>query len=265
MNIDKYELYENSVQNAEYEADLIAKMYRKYFQVEPCILREDFCGSFALCREWLHQGKKVPRIAIGIDHDPKVLAWGEKKHLPELTAEQKKRLQIICGDVRTTRLVHADVCTAFNFSYWIFLQRTTLIQYFRTVRKSLRKRKGIFLLDAYGGTESEIEKEESRREKGFTFIWEQRKFFPGTREMDCRIHFRLASKKTMRNAFRYYWRLWTPPEITDALIEAGFTEIDWYYEGTNAKTGEGNGRYYLSKDSKGENAETWIGFAVARA
>ena len=259
----KYRLYERAVQNVEYEAQLISRIYKKYRDETPLVMREDFCGTFALSCAWLKASKKPKSAAIAVDIDPKVLQWGVENNLNALTADQQKALHLFNDNVINVSRPPCDICVAFNFSYWIFTERKTLLTYFENVLRSL-KTKGVFVVDAYGGSEAEIEKKEYRKEKDFTFIWEQRKFYPGTREMDCRIHFLLHKKKQqMNNAFRYFWRLWTPPEITEALLTAGFQAVDWYYEDSDRKTGEGTGKFRLSKNGRGSNAETWIGYAVA--
>ncbi len=153
-----------------------------------------------------------------------------------------------------------DIVAAFNFSYWIFKTRDDLREYFTNCLKSLNKR-GMLILDAFGGARAHTEQEEPRRCAGFTYIWEHAQFSPTTHDMECRIHFKFHDGTTMRNAFRYSWRLWSPVEIAELLQEAGFKNLHFYFEGTDQKTGEGNGVF--REMPRGEAAETWIAYIVA--
>jgi hypothetical protein len=65
----------------------------------------------------------------------------------------------------------------------------------------------------------------------------------------------------MKRAFTYHWRLYSLPEIQDCLREAGFSNVTVYWEGTNHKTGEGNGVFKPSR--RGEACAGWIAYLVA--
>ena len=67
----------------------------------------------------------------------------------------------------------------------------------------------------------------------------------------------------LERAFTYDWRLWTLPEITETLLEAGFADVSVYWEGTEEKTGEGNGIFTVT--TRGEACEGWIAYLVASA
>ena len=255
---DKHVLYEESVQNVEFEVDILQRFYRKYNKAKPSTLKEDFCGTFALSCEWVKRNKN--HRALGVDLDHKTLAWGKKHNLSQLKAEEQKRIQLIQANVLDLRQPRVDIIAAFNFSYWVFRQRKELYAYFCQAYHSL-KQKGMLVLDAFGGPAAETEQEEERKCEGFTYIWEHASFFPLTREMRCKIHFHFKDGTRMRNAFVYDWRLWTPPEISELLYSAGFRQVHWYMEGTDEKSGEGNGVFRPSK--RGENAETWIAYALA--
>ena len=121
----------------------------------------------------------------------------------------------------------------------------------------------ILILDAFGGSACQLENDDEPEEReceGFTYVWEHKKFHPVTHYMECRIHFEFEDGSEMRNAFKYEWRLWNPPEITELLLEAGFDDVHWFFEGTDHKSGEGDGVYRRSR--KGEAAETWLAYAV---
>ena len=65
----------------------------------------------------------------------------------------------------------------------------------------------------------------------------------------------------MRKAFTYDWRLWTIPEMTDILLEAGFKDVQIYWEGTDRSTGEGNGIFRRSR--RGDDSEAYVSYIVA--
>jgi hypothetical protein len=67
----------------------------------------------------------------------------------------------------------------------------------------------------------------------------------------------------MDSAFDYYWRLWTLPEIREVLEEAGFSQVDIYWEGTVEETGEGDGIYEPAE--VGDADPGWICYIVAQA
>ena len=52
-NADRYELYQRAVNSPEADIDFLEKAYRHYRGKDPLHFREDFCGTSALCAEWL--------------------------------------------------------------------------------------------------------------------------------------------------------------------------------------------------------------------
>ena len=60
--------------------------------------------------------------------------------------------------------------------------------------------------------------------------------------------------------FTYDWRLWTIPELRDALLEAGFRNVNVYWEGTT-EDGQGDGEYFMAE--KGEECQSWVSYLVA--
>ncbi len=255
---DKYVLYEKAVQNVDFEVYMMERFYKKYRNKKPSFLKEDFCGTFSLCCEWVKRSKDYR--ALGVDLDPKALAWGRKNNLKRLEPEEQDRIELKQANVLEVIRPRVDIIAAFNFSYWIFMSRERMVNYFSTAYKALDK-EGILMLDAFGGSAGEEEGQEERDCDGFQYVWEHSYFHPVTRDMGCKIHFRFRDGTKMQNAFVYRWRLWTPPEISEMLKAAGFQQIDWYFEGTDEKTGEGNGKF--RKSSKGENAQTWIAYVLA--
>ncbi len=256
---DPHDLYERSVQEPEAEVEFIRQAWKEQRGRRPTVIREDFCGTGAASVAWVMN--KPDHIAYGVDIDPTVLDWGRQRHASRLTPAQQKRLHLIEGDVLTARTPEKPECIlAMNFSYFLFKTREALKTYFRTVYNNLTD-DGLFLLDAYGGSESFTEMEEERDLDGFTYVWDQAKYNPITGEVLNHIHFRFPDGTEMTRAFTYDWRLWTLPEIQEVLKEVGFTKVSVYWEGTDESGQEGNGEF--SPTTEGEACEGWIAYLVA--
>ena len=129
---DRYALYGLSVQEPANEAEFFTKTYESLNGRSPRLLREDFCGTHAVCCEWvkLHEDN----VAVGIDLDPEPLAWGEANLQPQLTDEQRSRITLHEDDVRTKAQQPADVLAAQNFSFFLFKTRESLRDYFEQAR-----------------------------------------------------------------------------------------------------------------------------------
>lgn len=256
--LDKHYLYQNAVQCVEAEIDFVEATFKSLKGQAAKTLREDFCGTAQTACEWVR--RDTSNRAWGVDLDPLVLQWGEQNNLTQLTAEQQLRIQLINENVMSPSVADLDVILAMNFSYFIFMDRPLMIDYFKTVKKSLHS-EGVFFLDAFGGYEAAKELKEERECDGYTYIWEQASFNPINSQMQCYIHFVTNDGVKMDRAFDYYWRLWTLPEITEMLLTAGFKSAEVYWEGTDAKTGEGDGVYTQSREGTAD--ASWVCYIVA--
>lgn len=254
---DKYELYQLAVQSADTDVALHRRVFRKLRGRDPLHFREDFCGTGLLSSEWIRFSKR--HTAEGFDIDPEPIAWGLAHNFDPL-GEAASRYTVHLKDVRSRGNVPADVRVAQNFSYYCLSTRAALLDYFRAAREDLA-RDGIFVIDLYGGSESNDEMEETLRCPGFHYVWEQAEFFPGTGEYICHIHFRFPDGTQMRRAFTYHWRQWYLTELRDVLLEAGFAKVINYFEGTakDGESGDGNFRPGV----RGENCAAWIAYLVA--
>ncbi|MBL8861831.1 MAG: class I SAM-dependent methyltransferase [Planctomycetes bacterium] len=257
---DKFELYQLAVQSPEADLAFVARHYRRERGREPLHLREDFCGTALLSATWV-KGRK-DRTAEGFDLDGKTLAWGRAHNLAPLGAAAQ-RVTLHRRDVRERGDRPADIRLAQNFSWSVFKTRAELGGYFRRARQGLAAG-GLFALDIYGGTEATEELEEQRRiEGGFTYVWEQARFLPGTNDYTCHIHFRFRDGSRMRHAFTYEWRLWSVPEVRELLHEAGFRDVRAYFEQSN-QDDEGSGVY--RRDDSGvtcRNCAGWVAYLLA--
>lgn len=255
---DKYELYEKSVQAPDFESEFFAKVYKKTFGRAARVLREDFCGTHAVCCEWVKDHKE--NQAIGVDLDPEPLAWGIVNNQSFLEGHQRERIELIKADVRDDLEPKADVVAGENFSYFIFKTREDLLGYFKAAYGNL-KEQGILMLDFMGGADMlEEDQQEERKFKGFKYIWEQKRFDPISHDVLFYIHFKFPDGSKLKKAFEYDWRLWTIPEVRELLLEAGFAEADVYWEGTDPETNEGSSEY--RKRSSAPAEPTYIPYIV---
>lgn len=254
---DKYVYYNRAVQSPDVDTEFVSDCYKELRGQRPHVLREDFCGAFAVCCEWVKRNKK--NRAIGIDLDPEPIAYGKKHYLTKLKPEQQYRVEIVQGSVMTTRVERADVVLALNFSYYLFKSRLMLRRYFTMARKGL-KSDGLFIIDCFGGKDAQEANEESNKFKDFTYYWDQTNFDPVTNEALFHIHFKLKGEKKRREkVFSYDWRMWTIPEIREVMQEAGFKRTHVYWEGTT-RSGGGDGNF--KRVEKGEECDGWIAYVV---
>ncbi len=235
VKADRYKLYESSVQCAETEVDFVEYEFKKLRGRRPALLREDFCGTAAVCFEWASRGQQ--NTAIGVDIDGEVLNWANENHLPTLKATVRSNVKLIRGDVLKVSTPQQDVILAMNFSYWLFKERKLLLAYFRKVRKNLEL-DGIFFLDCFGGSDAYRELKERTKLDGFTYVWDQAAYNPVNSDISCHIHFHFPDKSKLERAFTYDWRLWTLPEIRELLLDAGFSEVIIYAQAVDPITEE---------------------------
>lgn len=256
----KYFLYEHAVQEPEVEAHFMNGLYKRRNGRPPVRLREDFCGTFKLCCEWLKL--KGEREAIGVDLDPEPIAYGKATHLPQLPKDRQRKIKIVRGNVMHVTQPKVDVIAAFNFSYYIFKQRNDLLRYFKACHKSLRPG-GMMVLDAVGGTEMMEDNLERRRARvgkfKYTYVWEQTHYNVIDHSAEYYIHFELDNGRKIKRAFHYDWRMWGIPEVLDVMADAGFKEGLVYWEGVDSK-GSGNGIFRQQKYD--DQCEVWIAYLV---
>ncbi len=255
---DKHLLYQWSVQDPEQEIEFSIEQYKKRRGRSPRILREDFCGTAIVCGHWVKGHRQ--RQAIGLDLDRETLDWALEHNIKPLGAAAA-RVDLRQADVRTVTSPKADVVHAMNFSYFIFYPLAELIEYFRAVRASLAPG-GIFILDCYGGWESQQILKEKRTvecEAGtFGYVWNQADFDPITNRTLCHIHFEFKGGLRWKKAFTYDWRLYTPAEIQDALSAAGFHDIQIFWD--HSEDEETND---FRPTMRAENSAGWIAYVVA--
>lgn len=255
---DVHDLYERSVQCPEAEVDLVDQAWHELRGRTPRTIREDFCGTGAVIREWVT--RRDDNLAIGVDLDGDILDWCRGRMAKDLSDQQAGRITLVQGDVTTTDSDSVDCVLAMNFSYFAIKDRPSLVNYFQHVRGGLID-DGIFLLDAYGGSDAHLQLDEDRDLDGFTYVWDQHSYSPVTAYVVNHIHFEFPDDSSIKNAFTYRWRLWSLPEIHDALLDAGFGRVVFYWEGTDNETGEGDGIWKI--DDIGEPCPGWVTYIAA--
>lgn len=253
---DRHALYERSVQDTSFDIRFIRRVFKKQTGRLPISLREDFCGTARLCADWAKRDKNA--FALGVDLDEPTLNYGRQTHL-EPMGDSARRVELVCRDVRDPHPDEVDVCVAFNFSYWIFKDRRELVDYFSCALRHV-KEGGAFMLDIYGGPDAQIETEEETEHEDFTYVWEQGPMDAITGEAMRYIHFHFDDGSKIQKAYVYDWRIWSLPEVQDALRDAGFSSVDVYWEGAD---GDGDGNGIFKKTRRAENEDAWIAYIAA--
>jgi hypothetical protein len=254
---DKYAHYYDSVQDIDRSLKFFEKAYRKHIGSAARVFREDFCGTFALSCGWIKRHPK--NSAIAVDLDPEPIRYGKKHYLPALSKTEQKKLDIRMSDVLNKSLPGADLIGAVNFSYYIFKERKQLLTYFSNCREKLSNR-GMFLIDAFGGTETTEPNVDETKFRTYTYFWDQDNFDPINNQSRFYIHYKRKGERKRERVFGYDWRMWTVPELRDILHDAGFRKTVVYWEGTNAK-GNGTGNFHPKE--KEIHCSAWVAYIVA--
>ena len=255
---NKYWYYEKSVQNPENELEFFNEKFQEIRKRKPFTLREDFCGTAAICCAWVNQSPE--HEAWGIDLDPEPVEYGKNNHLTKLKEEDQKRVHYLLDNVLTAQTPKVDICFAFNFSYFIFKQRKQLLEYFKCARAAL-KEDGVFFIDLFGGPDSQTVMTDVMKHDGFKYYWECQDFNPINNHCRFAIHFKRKGEPKIKDAFVYEWRMWVMSELRDLLEEAGFSKTIAYWEGDDEEDESGNGEFYATEEA--ENCEAWVTYVAA--
>jgi len=272
---DKYVLYQLSVQEPEHEVEFFDKIYEQRHGRKPVVLREDFCGTFAVCCAWVKLG--ADRRAIGVDLDPEPLDWGRAHNLSKVPEDRRAHVELRQDDVRSIADPRADILAAQNFSFWYFKTRAAVVEYFKVAHANLAEG-GLMVIDMMGGGECYEEDHRDIRPIGgydkamagrpdappmkfgrFKYIWEQHSYNPINHDASFYIHFKFKDGSKLERAFEYHWRFWTIAEVCELLREAGFADAQVYWEQED-EDGEGNGEWEVVTDAASD--PSWIAYIV---
>ncbi|MEM6551423.1 MAG: class I SAM-dependent methyltransferase [Planctomycetota bacterium] len=263
-------LYEAAVQHPLAEVRMAERVWHHHHrsspgdeEAMPLLLREDFAGTAAVSAAWCDS--HPDRQALAVERDPKTIRTARRRRPPDDYPD----LHLVESDVMALRGPRVDVVVVLSFSIGYLHTRADLLAYLRHTRRNLRPH-GTVLLDLFGGPGSETPGTQSRPVTpnepdlpDFCYHWEQRRFDPLTRRIDCRIHFDIAGK-TRRSALRYDWRLWTPPELTDALTDAGFQQPTCWSDRYDPQTGQSDGHYRPATNTRRTDARhDWVVYLSA--
>lgn len=252
---DKHDLYELCVQSPK---DLVP-LIRAIHGGDPRVLGEDFSGTAALSHLWAqHEGC----TAIAVDLDEAALNFrgdheGVTKHL--------------CDVHESTDPV--DVLFVGNFSIGYLHTRAELIAYLKHARSRLEASGGVFICDTYGGETSFTLGAVHRAHpmpggKLCRYTWEQHEADPTTGMVTNLIHFRIelagVIEEEFFDAFVYEWRLWSIPELRDAMHESGFVSTQVYAKLADAVDDEGNAYITPVEDASEELEDSFIVLLAAR-
>ncbi|KAI8913933.1 S-adenosyl-L-methionine-dependent methyltransferase [Powellomyces hirtus] len=221
----------------------------------PTILREDFCGTGILCREWCKGG--VEREAWGVDLDPTVIKYAKERTLGLDGGPECERVKVVLGNVlddrKTLGVPRADIIAALNYGVNFFKKRADLMAYLKNSRENLAEG-GTLIVDLFGGAtvNGTGGRLFERRYDGFTYFFEQKPFDLMTNTSRVHLHFRFDDGSWMKNAYTYDFRAYSIVEIREAMLEAGFASTHvWIAASTDEKEAEG----YVNDDDDEEDAE----------
>ena len=156
-----------------------------------------------------------------------------------------------------------QVTLALNFSVLIYHDQTVLRDYLAHALAGLLPG-GLLILDLFGGPgvlqpsiqRVPIDPDEAGIEP-FSYHWEQRNFDPQTGRINCRIHFELGDGTRLEDAFTYDWRLWSPGQMIDLALQAGFEQAAfWWADPTEP------GRFKPVQEVPTD--QDWVGYVVCR-
>lgn len=241
--LDPLELYRWAVQDPETHATVLRLMFERLHRGHvPVLLREDFSGTSAEAVAWLALG--AGRRALAVDCDAPTVAWARRR-AQRILGARAGELQFVEADVMSVAppmVPAADIISVLNFSILYLRESAQLQAYLRHAWHCLAS-PGLLVLNLFGGagalkphTDRHIVTPQPRLASEaaippFEYLWEQRHVDERSRQLDCRIHFRIPNPAghggavELRDAFRYDWRLWSVAELVAGLRDAGFEDV----------------------------------------
>jgi SAM-dependent methyltransferase len=225
---DKYEHQAATRRSPEDVARILDDLYRESHGegARATTLREDYCGTLANCCAWV--GLDSERRAVGVDQDVEALEYGRARHLARLEPAERERVEVLEQDPARTD-APADVIATLNYSLFGLKTRPELLTYLQNCRRTLAP-EGALVLEWFGGLAVRKANVERTKFPGFTYVVEQEGFDPVTHEAAFRVDVNRRGEKKQVDLFTYDWRIWSVPELIDALTDAGFADVRTYSE-----------------------------------
>ncbi len=212
---DNFDLYEAAVQAPDAAARFLRALHPAATH-----LCEDFAGSAALSRAWGDLSTSLTATAIELDPQTLDAARSRTHNNPRVT---------LALEDATATTTPADIIATLNFSICELHTRQQLTAYLTAARNRLNP-DGILVLDIYGGSTAyqtgAFDIPFVYNDLEHTYTWKQLAADPISSRVLNAIDFDLASGESIENAFTYDWRLWSPRELIDTLLEAGFTAVE---------------------------------------
>ena len=266
--MDRFDLYELCTQTPALDVALLRAIHGG----APRVLGEDFAGTAALSREWVRTVRGGRAIAV--DRDPEPLARARDAVRLKGTA-RPRGVECVVADVRRVAR-KVDLLVALNFSWCMLHERRDLVAYLKRARRRLT-RGGCFVADVYGGDGAFMRgklREQRRGPDGERIVYEfeQREADALTGRVVDALHFEITPRRgrrvRLRDAFVYDWRLWSVPELRDALHDAGFEKSEVHSRFEHARSGSGGGGgasvHVRPLATSQELGRSWCVFVVGR-
>ena len=250
--MDKYELYTLCVQDPPRYVRFLEAIHGR----KPLVLRDDFAGAGAIAMAWAKSNLRRRAIAVDSDFEP-------------LKRAKHPRVKLEIVDAGKSKAV-ADIITSLNFGVCELHTRRELVAYLKNALKTL-KPGGVLVCDLYGGGDAfetlrSSQKHRGPRGEAVTYTWEQAESDQVTMMVRNFIHFRVVYKgktQILKRAFSYHWRLWSIPELREAMMEAGF-ELTLVYDRLGSAIDQ-DGTLLVEPLMPGEPLdETWVAYCVGR-
>lgn len=219
----KFACYEEAIQNPRKDVLFLTKTFQSEFHQKAIWLREDFCGTAAISREFIRSD--FERFAVGVDIDSVAIDWCLKQGLSTLPSGSD-RLELVVADCREYEDKRSyDVISANNYSLFLLTTRVDLLRYLKHVKCCLNPSHGMFICDITGGSDCFEKRKVKRQRNNLVYIWEQDSYNFVDASWQCSLSFQFRDGSALKRCFKYTWRLWTLAEIMDALYEVGFTKM----------------------------------------
>jgi hypothetical protein len=234
---DRFDCYEACVQSPRHVVAFLRGLYLGAHGDDPVSLGEDFAGTAAVARRWCRDLSDIRGRARCADLDPETLACARARIASDGLAHA---IELVHEDCLTSAAIEpCDMLFVGNFSIGYARARPDLLRYLTRARERLARARhgfggGIFVCDTYGGPGAfrigGIERTHpSARGDAIRYAWRHEAADPRTALVHNSISFRVERNgeviAELPHAFEYHWRLWSLPELRDALLDAGFTRV----------------------------------------